>query len=106
MGAAVRIGRIELTNFRNYHRLALDLPEGLILVVGDNGQGKTNLVDAIHILATGRSLRAGPEASWVRFETSSAEGFARLYSSVVSANDPTEVEVVVVGNTPAQTPGL
>ena len=58
----MRIGRIELTNFRNYHRLALDLPEGLSLVVGDNGQGKTNLVDAIHILATGRSLRAGPEA--------------------------------------------
>ena len=96
----MRIGRIELTNFRNYHRLALDLPEGLSLVVGDNGQGKTNLVDAIHILATGRSLRAGPEASWVRFEASSAEGFARLYSSVVSANEPTEVEVVVARTRP------
>ena len=100
MGGGVRIGRIELTNFRNYQRLALDLPEGLSLVVGSNGQGKTNLVDAIHIMATGRSLRAGPEASWVRFEASSTEGFARLYSSLVSADGPSEVEVVVARTRP------
>jgi len=105
VGAAVRIGRIELTNFRNYRRLALDLPEGLSLVVGSNGQGKTNLVDAIHILATGRSLRAGPEASWVRFEASSTEGFSRLYSSVVSVDGPTEVEVVVARTRPDEGEG-
>jgi DNA replication and repair protein RecF len=96
----VRIGRLEVSNFRNYRRLVLDLPEGLSLVVGGNGQGKTNLVDAIHILATGRSLRTGPEASWVRFEASAAEGFARLYSTLVSVDGPSDIEVVVARTRP------
>ena len=46
---------LSLTNFRNYVRLELDLPSGIILIQGENAQGKTNLLEAIYYLATARS---------------------------------------------------
>ena len=48
---------IRLHAFRNYGTLDLTLPPGLILLVGPNGQGKTNLLEAIYLLATSRVLR-------------------------------------------------
>jgi len=49
------IHHLSLTNFRNYARLELDLPAGPILLLGDNAQGKTSLLEAIYYLATSRS---------------------------------------------------
>ncbi len=46
---------LSLINFRNYVRLELDLPSGIILIQGENAQGKTNLLEAIYYLATARS---------------------------------------------------
>lgn len=42
---------------RNLRDVRLDLPEGLVLVVGRNAQGKTSLLEAIYLLSTGRSFR-------------------------------------------------
>ena len=59
----MRVLHLGLTNFRNYARLELDLPAGIILLQGDNAQGKTNLLEAIHILS--RVHRApNRTASW------------------------------------------
>jgi len=52
------IRHLSLTNFRNYARLELDLPAGPILLLGDNAQGKTSLLEAIYYLATLRSPHA------------------------------------------------
>jgi len=49
------IRHLSLTNFRNYARLELDLPAGPVLLLGDNAQGKTSLLEAIYYLATSRS---------------------------------------------------
>jgi len=49
------IRHLSLTNFRNYARLELDLPPGPVLILGDNAQGKTSLLEAIYYLATSRS---------------------------------------------------
>ncbi|MFQ5813446.1 MAG: DNA replication/repair protein RecF [Anaerolineae bacterium] len=46
---------LSLANFRNYVRLELDLSPGIILVQGENAQGKTNLLEAIYYLSTARS---------------------------------------------------
>ena len=91
---------LKLSNFRNYRRLELNLPAGPSVVVGSNGQGKTNLVDAAHILATGRSLRPGPEAVWVRNETPTAEGFARLHATVDASAGSVEIEMIVARTNP------
>jgi DNA replication and repair protein RecF len=79
------ISRLTLTDFRNYDSLRLTVPAGLIALVGENGAGKTNLLEAISMLSPGRGLRSaeaaslgrhGGEGAWavsVRVETPSGE---------------------------------
>ena len=52
-----RIERIELVDFRNYAAATFELTPGTTVVVGDNGQGKTNLAEALAYLATLSSFR-------------------------------------------------
>jgi DNA replication and repair protein RecF len=59
----VIIERLELLDFRNYHEAQFTPIAGTTLIVGDNGHGKTNLVEAMAYLATLTSFRgASPEA--------------------------------------------
>ena len=62
----MRLDSIELRDFRNYRELTLDFAPGVNLIVGDNAQGKTNLVEAIGFLGSGRSFRAQRTAELVR----------------------------------------
>ena len=59
---------MELTNFRNYEGLQLDLPPGMVLLYGSNGQGKTNILEAIYLLAVVKSPRASSDRDLVRRE--------------------------------------
>jgi len=63
---------IELTNFRNYEALQLELTPGFTLFYGKNGQGKTNLVEAIGYLAHLESHRVTGYQSLIREGQSSA----------------------------------
>lgn len=79
----MRLNHLSLTNFRNYTRLELGLPDRLTVFQGANAQGKTNLLEAIHLLATGRSPRVGAErelVSWLALE--SPLPYARLVAEV------------------------
>jgi DNA replication and repair protein RecF len=49
--------RLDLTDFRCYGALRLDVPAGPVALVGPNGAGKTNLLEAISFLAPGRGMR-------------------------------------------------
>lgn len=60
------IRRLILKDFRNYEHLELDLGEGVHLVVGANAQGKTNLIEAIALLASGRVLRGMKDQECIR----------------------------------------
>jgi DNA replication and repair protein RecF len=51
----VYLKHLSLANFRNYVRLERELPPGIILIQGENAQGKTNLLEAIYYLATAHS---------------------------------------------------
>ncbi|MDP7550869.1 MAG: DNA replication/repair protein RecF [Acidimicrobiales bacterium] len=61
------VRRLWLKDFRNYTAVELDLSDGVTAVVGANGQGKTNLVEAIAWLARGSSFRGAAVESMVRF---------------------------------------
>lgn len=58
--------RLELTDFRNYREAAFDLTSGTTAVVGDNGQGKTNVAEALAYLATLSSFRGAPGDALIR----------------------------------------
>ncbi len=58
---------LSLTNFRNFARLDLDLPQGVLLLVGANAQGKTSLLEAIYFLATFVSFSANSDRELINF---------------------------------------
>ena len=60
------VTRLELVDFRNYTSAAFDLTAGTTVVIGDNGQGKTNLAEALAYLATLTSFRGAPGDALVR----------------------------------------
>ena len=66
------VARLELADFRNYHAAAVDLVPGSTVFVGPNGQGKTNLVEAIVLLATGASHRVSGDQALIRQGTDRA----------------------------------
>ncbi len=64
--------RLSLTDFRNYEQLELDLEPGASLFLGSNGQGKTNLVEALNFLSTLGSHRASSDQPLIRHGQASA----------------------------------
>jgi DNA replication and repair protein RecF len=63
---------VELVDVRNYAQLQFAPPPGLTVLLGDNAQGKSNLLEAIAMLATGKSFRTTREAEIVREGTTQA----------------------------------
>jgi DNA replication and repair protein RecF len=68
----VRVERLEVVDFRNHDRAVVDLPAGVSVLVGANGVGKTNLLEAAGYLATLGSHRVGQDASLIRAGAASA----------------------------------
>ena len=63
----MRITELKLKNFRNYENLSLCPDPGVNLFLGRNGSGKTNLLEAVHYAALGRSHRISNDANVVRY---------------------------------------
>jgi DNA replication and repair protein RecF len=63
----MQLTHLSLTNFRNFTRLDLGVPGGTVMLVGDNAQGKTSLLEAIYFLATLTSFHAGSDRQLINF---------------------------------------
>ena len=76
----MRLERVRLGNFRNYERLDFAPAAGLNVLIGPNAQGKSNLLEALAMLATGKSFRAHRESELIRDGAERAEigGEARI----------------------------
>ena len=80
LGASMRLNDIQLRDFRNYVNLKLDFDPGVNLIVGDNAQGKTNLLEAISYLGSGKSFRAQKTGEMVRFGADFADIEGNVFS--------------------------
>jgi DNA replication and repair protein RecF len=98
------VRQLKLTNFRNYQQISLDLPAGRLLFLGDNAQGKSNLLEAVYLLASGRSIRAGNDIEMLGWAAESdTQPFARLETQAQRRAGDIQLEMIVVG--PSATPG-
>ncbi len=68
------LNKLTLTDFRNYERLALSLEPSMVVFTGENGAGKTNLLEALSLLTPGRGLRRAQYGDMAR--EGSTGGFA------------------------------
>lgn len=84
----VSLSRLKLTDFRNYAAAALALDERHVVLTGDNGAGKTNLMEAVSLLSPGRGLRRAAYGDITR--VGAAGGF-----SIFAALDGMEGEVEI-----------
>lgn len=87
---------LSLANFRNYRQLELELPGPIVLFQGDNGQGKSNLLEAVYFLATTRPLRATSDRELIHWAAMEEPiPFARVAGTVRRESSELRVEVVI-----------
>src|SRR5579871_4208251 len=94
----VLLERLTLDHYRNYTRLETRFKEGVVVLQGANAQGKTNLLEAIYLLATTKSSRARSDAdliTWGAPDPFSPTPFARVTAHVRRASGPIDLEILV-----------
>ena len=76
----MHLNKLELRNYRNYAQEIVDFDPGVNLIVGNNAQGKTNLLEAIGYLGSGKIFRAQKNGEMVRFDTEFADFEGEVFS--------------------------
>lgn len=76
---------IHLTNFRSYNKASYTFSSEVTFIVGENTAGKSNLIEALGYLSSGKSFRADKEVQVIRF----GENVARLQGKVTGETDTT-----------------
>src|SRR5882724_1362991 len=84
----MHLAQLRLRDFRNYEQIDASFFPGFHLLLGDNAQGKTNILEAIYLLATLRSFRGVGSAQMVRHEQ---KGY--FVGAKISTRDEHEVKI-------------
>ena len=93
----MRLTHLSLTQFRNFARLDIDLPNGPVLLVGPNAQGKTSVLEAIYFLATMTSFHAGSDRELVNFiEARKPLAVGRIVAEFEKGDRQHRVEVRII----------
>ncbi|WP_438750961.1 DNA replication/repair protein RecF [Pararhizobium sp. O133] len=90
----VSLSRLKLSDFRNYAALSLDLDARHVVLTGDNGAGKTNLMEAVSFLSPGRGLRRAAYADVARVGADT--GFS-VFAELEGMDGPVEIGTGTAG---------
>ena len=85
----MKVKGIKLENFRNYENLSLDLDSETNLIYGNNGQGKTNIIEAIYMFAVARSHRVLKDRDMIMHEKT----YSRLKMEFSKENRDMDAEI-------------
>ena len=96
----MNLSHLSLKDFRNFDQLDLTLGSGLFLFQGENAQGKTNLLEAVAMLATSNSFHASSDREIVNWHAS--DRITRIAASVKRHNDEVKIEIVIIDPTPQE----
>ena len=72
--------RLDITHFRNLESLRLQPGPGINLIIGENGAGKTSILEAISLLSTGRSFRSSRTPAIISFDQDAYTLFAEVFN--------------------------
>ncbi|GCF09268.1 DNA replication/repair protein RecF [Dictyobacter arantiisoli] len=96
------LSRLTLADFRNYEQLEVSLGPGLFLFHGENAQGKTNLLEAVSMLATGTSFHASSDREVVSW--SAPAHVAHLDGMLQRQEGQAQLEITLLDPSPALIP--
>ena len=85
---------LNLYNFRNYSHFVIDFSQDINILIGNNGQGKTNLIEAIYLLSVGKSFRSHVNKQMIMFDNE----FARIKGKVISNSKQRNLEIILGSN--------
>ena len=104
----MRLKRLTLVNFRNYSRLEMTFPQPLTVLQGENAQGKSNLLEAIYLLATSRSPRTGADRELLNWlAENDIQPYARIDAEVERADRTERIEITILkGNGTSNGPSV
>lgn len=85
------LAETELKFYRNYEYLSRKWHPGINIFLGNNAQGKTNLLESLYVLAVGKSHRTSKDKEWILF----GEPFAYIKALVMKKNGPVTLDVIV-----------
>ncbi|TWT00633.1 DNA replication/repair protein RecF [Planomicrobium sp. CPCC 101079] len=75
----MRIDRLELLNYRNYESLDLSFSPEINVLIGENAQGKTNIMESLYVLSMAKSHRTSNDKELIRWETDYGKIKADVY---------------------------
>lgn len=90
----MHLTRLQLSNFRSWAELELDLQPGITLISGPNAAGKSNLIEAAYMLASLRSTRAQTEGELIRWDAEQPQ-VTRIAGAVLTDSDSVQVELAL-----------
>jgi DNA replication and repair protein RecF len=85
------IKNLHLQNFRNHKTLNINFDDNLTFIYGENGLGKTNILEAIHLLSTTKSLRSEYDKDLICYD----EIFLRIKSEIENTEDGYNLELTI-----------
>lgn len=83
--------QLDVRNFRNYENVQLTFENKVNIIIGQNAQGKTSLMEAIYVLAMAKSHRATKDKELIRFH----ENYAKIEGRLEKRNGPLSLELVI-----------
>jgi len=87
----MHIEELSLRNYRNYKKLEISFDNKINVIIGENAQGKTNLMEAIYVLAFTKSHRTPREKELIRWDAD----FAKIEGKVAKRNQTFPLEIII-----------
>ena len=83
------IKKLKLVHYRNYDQLDLNFADGINVIIGENAQEKTNLVEAIYLLAFTRSYRTSKDKELIQWD----QNYAKIEGTIIKRNQQFPLEI-------------
>lgn len=87
----MKVNSLILNDFRNYNHFFIEFDMNTNILIGSNGQGKTNLIEAIYLLSVGKSFKTHVNKQMIMFD----KDFAKVKGSVISNKKIRNLEIII-----------